>query len=111
MSFAGLLVHDVTILTAARAENRYGREEKDWSSATETTAKGWVSQSSRSEVIDGREAQVSSWVLFLHPDAVLDGLDRVRWEGITFEVDGPPNPAWTPRGLHHYEAPLRVVDG
>lgn len=111
MSLTGLLVHDVTILTPASVSNRYGGTDKDWENATETEVKGWVAQQSRTEVIDGREAQVSTWVLFLHPDATIDGTYRVQWEGVTFEVDGPKDPAWTPRGLHHYEVPLRVVSG
>lgn len=110
MSFAGLLDHDVDILTPTTTADRYGGTTKTgW---TETTVKGWVSQRGGSESTDLREAQVGTWVLFLHPDATIDGIDRVRWEGITFEVDGPPNPAYRPgSGLHHYEVPLRVVDG
>lgn len=111
MTLAGLLVHDVTVLTPAAEADRYGGTVKRWDTATSSTVKGWVSQQSRSENLDGREAQVSGWVLFLHPDATITGKDRVVWEGITFEVDGPPNPASSPRGLHHYEVPLRVVDG
>lgn len=111
MTFAGLLAHDVTILTPGSEPDRYGGTVKDWATATETTVKGWVAQQSRSEVLDGREAQVSTWVLFLHPDATITGQDRVTWEGLTFEVDGPANPAWRPGGLHHYEVPLRVVAG
>jgi hypothetical protein len=112
VSLATLLTQDVTILTAQTVENRYGRTEKDWSlTPTSSVVKGWVSQTSRSEVTGEREAQVASWVLYLHPDATITGLDRVEWEGITFEVDGPPNPARTPGVLHHYEVPLRVIDG
>lgn len=111
MTLASLLVHDVVIVTPATEADRYGGTDKRWDTATETTVKGWVSQQSRSEVVDGREAQVSGWVLFLHPTATITGKDRVEWEGITFEVDGPPNPAYSPRGLHHYEVPLRVVVG
>lgn len=111
MSLATLLVHDVTVLTAATVTDRYGNAAKDWDTATEATVKGWVSQRSASEDRDHREAQVSDWVLFLHPDATVTGHNRIQWEGITFEVDGPANPAWSPRGLHHYEVPLRVVDG
>lgn len=111
MTLAGLLVHDVTILTPTDEANRYGGTDKRWDTATESTVKGWVAQQSRSEVTDGREAQVSGWVLYLDPDATVTGRDRVVWEGTTFEVDGPPNPAWSPRGLHHYEVPLRVVAG
>ena len=112
MSFASLLVHDVTIVHPATVADRYGGTDKDWAAATTTTVKGWVSQRSATEDrTDGREAEVSGWVLFLHPDATIASGDRVTWEGLTLEVDGPANPAWTPRGRHHLEVPLRIVDG
>jgi hypothetical protein len=111
VTFSGLLTKDVTILTPTTEANRYGGTDKRWDNATETTVKGWVSQTSRLEVTDGREAQVASWVLFVDPDTTVTGKDRVEWEGITFEVDGPPNPVHRPGGLHHYEVPLRVVVG
>lgn len=111
MTFAGLLAHDVTILTPSTEADRYGGTNKDWTNPTSSTVKGWVSQQSGTEIIDGREAQVSTWILYLHPDASVSGKDRVVWEGLTFEVDGPVHPAWKPGGLHHYEVPLRVVAG
>ena len=111
MTLASLLVHDVTILTAATTTNRYSDAEKDWDNATSATVKGWVSQRTQLEDHDQREAQVSDWILFLHPDATISGANRVQWEGITFEVEGPANPAWSPRGVHHLEVPLRVVTG
>jgi head-tail adaptor len=111
VTLTSLLVHDVTILTAGTTTNRYGDAEKDWSDPTEETVKGWVSQSTQSEDHEQREAQVSDWVLYLHPDVTISGANRVQWEGITFEVEGPTRPAWTPRGVHHLEVPLRVVTG
>lgn len=111
MTLTSLLVHDVTILTPSTDTDRYNDAVKDWGDATETGVKGWVSQRTQTEDHDQREAQVSGWILYLHPDASITGKDRIVWEGITFEVDGPPNPAWTPRGEHHLEVPLRVVTG
>lgn len=112
MTFSGLLVHEVTILRPNRLTDRYGNSSKDWAHVTETDAVGWVSQRAASEDrANGREAQLSEWVLFLDPDVDIVGGDRVTWEGLTFEVDGPPNPAWTPRGPHHLEVPLKVVEG
>lgn len=111
MTLTSLLVHDVTILTPGYDTNRYGDEEKDWTEATSATVKGWVSQRSGIEDRDHREAQASEWVLFLHTSATITGFDRVTWAGITFEVDGPILPAWSPRGEHHQEVPLRVVAG
>lgn len=112
MSFAGLLFQDVTVLTAGTATNRYGDAEKSWGSATSQTVKGWVARRGGSEDRDGgREAEIADWVLYLHPEVTVDGRARVVWGGLTFEVDGPPVPAYTPRGLHHFELDLRRVDG
>lgn len=111
MTFPTLLVHDVTILTAAEEIDRYGNTVKDWTAATSVVTKGWVSQRTQTEERERREAQVSDWILFLEPDETITGENRVSWAGITFEVDGPANPAWSPRGAHHLEVPLRVVAG
>lgn len=111
MTLASLLVHDVSVLTATAVENRYGGTDLDWSNPTIATVKGWVSQRSSTEDFVDRDAQVDQWILFLHPHATVTHANRVAWEGIVFEVDGRPNPAWSPRGLHHYEVPLRVVAG
>lgn len=111
MGLTSLLVHDVTILRPGTTTDDNGFTVKNWSSPTETTVKGWVSQQGSSEDRDGREAQVSTWTLFLHADTVVAGGDRVEWGSTTFEVDGAPQRAWTPRGEHHVEVPLRVVNG
>ena len=106
-----LFTQDVTLVRAGATTDRYGGTVKDWATATSTAAKGWVAQRTASEVLDGREAQVSGWVLFVGPDQDVIGLDRVEWAGQTFEVDGPVLPAYTPRGLHHIEVPLKQVAG
>jgi head-tail adaptor len=111
VTLTSLLVHDVVILTAGSGTDRYGATVKDWATATSETVKGWVSQRSATEDHGNREAEVSDWVLYLHPGTDITAKNRVTWSGITFEVDGPPNPAWSPRGEHHLEVPLRVVAG
>lgn len=111
MSLTTLLAHDVTILTPGTTANRYGDSTPNWATATSVASKAWVSQRSSVEDLDHREAQVSGWVVFLPEDTAITGRDRVVWGSVTFEVDGPPNRAWTPRGEHHVEANLRVVDG
>ncbi len=113
MTFSSLLVHDVTITRAGSTTDRYGDVIPDWSTASSSSVKGWVSQQSRSEVLDGREAQVSGWVAFFPAGTDVTGHDRVVWEGTTFEVAGPVNPAWSPRldGVHHVECQLSVVEG
>lgn len=113
VSLTSLMVHDVTLVRAGSTESRYGDSVKDWASSTSTTSKGWVSQRAREEVLDGREAQTTEWVLFLPAGTDVTGLDRVEWEGLTFEVDGPANDAWSPRmnAVHHIEINLRRVTG
>lgn len=70
----------------------------------------WVQQSSADEThSDGRNAAVSDWVAFTLFE--FSRFDRLEWNGKTFEVEGEPNPLYTPRGLHHHEVGLRVVEG
>jgi hypothetical protein len=109
MGLANLFVHDVTLLRAEPTTDANGFTIKG--DTVETAVRGWVTQQSSTEVVDGREAQVSSWVAFLPADVDVVGVDRVTWSGVTFEVDGAPRRAWTPRGEHHVEVPLKVVDG
>jgi head-tail adaptor len=109
VSLLSLLIHDVTLQTPTRTENRYGDAAK--TSWTVETVKAWISQSSRTEDSEGREAAVSSWVLYVDADTTVSTDMRVVWRGLTFEVDGPPLPAWTPRGEHHQEVTLRRVVG
>lgn len=113
MSLTKLMVHDITLVRAGTTTSRYGDTTKDWASTTETVVKGWVSQRDRSENLDGREAQDTGWVLYLPAGTDVTGLDRVEWEGDTFEVDGPKLPAWSPRSkaVHHLEISLRRVEG
>ena len=111
MSLDRLMVQAVTILTPGAATSRYGDTAKNWAAATETETRGWISQRARTENLDGREAQVTGWVLYLPPATTITGRDRLLWGDLTFEVDGPVLPAYTPRGLHHLEVSLRAVTG
>lgn len=112
MSFEALLVHVVTVFRAASTEDPWGNTEKRWDTAVPTSMRAWIAQTSSTEVVgEGREAQVSEWRMSYGAGDVVRPGDRVTWEGITFEVDGTPQPAWTQRGIHHHEVPLRVVTG
>lgn len=112
MSLAALMVRDITILRAVTSTDRYGNVQADnWTHATTTATKAWVSQRFEGEELDGRNAQIRDWVAFLPAGTVIDGGDRVRCDGMTFEVIGPPHRAWRPSGEHHVEAQLRAVQG
>ncbi len=112
MSFASMLVHDLTIVRPGTTTDRYGNVTKDWSNPTETAVKGWVAQQEGTEVLDGRDAQIRRWICYLPAGTDITGSDRVVWGTVTFEVSGPPNRAWHPSmGEHHVEAVLLAVVG
>lgn len=111
MTLTSIMVHSVTVVRAGTATDRYGNAEKDWTNATHTHAVAWIAQRNASEVLGNREAQVGQWVGYFPEGVPIAGGDRVEWGDYTFEVDGPPHPAWSPRGPHHIEAQLLLVEG
>ena len=112
MSIEALMTHDVIIVRPGTTTDRYNDSVPDWTNTTRRRAKAWVSQRTASEINDNRDAEVSTWQGFFPATVDLRSGDRVVWGPITFEVDGPPNPAHRPgSGVHHYEAPLKVVEG
>ena len=112
MSFAAKLDQAVTIQTPAVLIDRRQNAQADWSTATETTTVGWLAQTSGTETRDGRDAQVSGWLLYLPADASIDATCRVVVGGVTYEVDGPPVSARRPGyGVHHVEAKLKLAKG
>lgn len=112
MSLDTLMVHDVTVVHPGTRLSRTNDLEFDWLTATTVTSKAWVSQRSASEDdVTRLMGQTSDWIVYLPPTTVVSSGDRIIWEGSLFDIVGKPNPAWTPRGLHHYEADLRLVEG
>lgn len=106
-----LLVRDVTITSPTVTTDRNGSRQETFTGATPRSAKGWLHQTSASEVIEGRDGELSMWVLYLPAGTTIGAHDRVTVSGSTFEVDAPPLPAWTPRGEHHLEVRLRRMVG
>lgn len=112
MSLARLMTDTGTIVRAAQVANRFGGTDLDWDNATEVDTLCWLSDGSSSEIIDGRDALVSSFRLYLPPDADITGRDRFRKNGITYLVDGAITTAARPgKGVHHLEAALKLVEG
>jgi len=112
-----LLVHDVVVVRPATSTDAYGDVELDYgASATRTSIRAWLQQDQRDETFrDGRAPLDQRWLLVTNETDVA-GRDRIEWAdhpagSVTFEVDGPPEPAYTGAGLHHLEAGLRVVEG
>jgi hypothetical protein len=113
---AHLLPHTVTLVRPASTADAYGNTVYDYGAgATRTAITAWIQQDSRTEPReDGRDALVQAWLVLTNHADIL-GTDRIEWTGpagaLVFEVDGPPEPTYTPAGLHHTEATLRVVTG
>lgn len=112
-----LLPHTVTIVRPATTTDTYGNQTFDYGDdATRTDMDGWLQQNSRTEPLsNGRDPLEQSWLLVTN-DKDIEGRDRVEWtdpagNDLTFEVDGPPAPVFTPGGYHHTETTLRLVAG
>lgn len=112
MSLARLMDQPITILHAPTAANRYGGNDLDWANATTTDTVCWVNDIASTEVVDGRDALVSHWHLYLPAGTAITGKDRVRIDGQLYEVDGPISTASRPgKGVHHLECHLLLVKG
>lgn len=106
-----LLVRDVDILTAGVRVDAYGDPQPDWTAPTVTATKGWLGPASSFEDLNGRDATTTTFPLTLPIDTPVTARDRVRIDGRIYQVDGEPSRSWTPRGEHHVEVALKVVDG
>lgn len=102
----------VTVVTPATGADRRGDAILSYGSdATRVAVRGWMQQQGQSETTGDRDLRVSSWRLFSDSTPGLDALARIEWDGRTFEVVGQPNHLASPRGYHHTEADLRLVEG
>lgn len=110
MSFLGLLVHDVYIVTADESTDDYGNTVYDWGAlATRTTSKAWITQTATNEDRADRQTPAAQWVCFLPAGTAVNYRNRIEWVDNAFEVDGLPLSAWTPQGEHHLQVPLRFA--
>jgi len=115
-----LLVRDVTINRPGTRTDRYGTVLPDPDTATTTTTTGWVttrgsaatSAATREPVDAGRlYAVTTDLILYLPSGTDIAHNDTVTIDTVTYQVDGTPNAAWSPRGEHHIEANLTRADG
>jgi hypothetical protein len=111
----------VTIVTPGTKADRYNEADviPVWDNPIDSqTSNGWLVQIASQEVLDGRDAQVTRWRLFLPATAAITSMDRVLLDApeyelpaIAYEVDGVPDVVSTPSGPHHTEVLLRLVAG
>lgn len=112
MTLARLLNQDVVIVHPAVIDDNGDVIHSFGADAERVPTRGRLQRRSTTEVIDGREAQVSEWVLFLDGCEEISGLDQVEWRHRAFVVAGEPYPVTGRSGaVHHWEVPLRRVAG
>ena len=111
MSILRFFIHDVTVQRATSMAGRGADVVADWSNVDEVSFRGWMTQQSTGDSRPGRTGDVSGWLLQAPAGVDVRPGDRVMWRGRTFSVEGNPMPAWTPRGEHHIEVSLRLVEG
>jgi hypothetical protein len=105
-----LLRQSVAITTPTQdgAVDEFGDPTDSTSSATFL---GYLYQRVRGEDTSGRVIQSEELGLVLVPEArdAINGNSRVTVDGVTYELDGPPWPAFNPRTgeVEHVEATLR----
>lgn len=113
-----MLPHEVTKVrpVASTVDPAYGTVW-DWGpAATRTVARAWLEQTSaRESHQENRSFYEQRWALVIN-DQDLAADDRIEWAGhpagaVVFRIEGTPEPAYTPRGPHHLEAQLRIVEG
>jgi hypothetical protein len=109
---AHMLPQTVTRTRPATATDTYGNTTYDYATPTSTASlAAWLQQDDRAEPLtDGRAPLEQRWLMVTNEQDV-QGRDRITFGTTTFEVEGPPEPVYTPAGLHHLELTLRVVSG
>lgn len=114
-----VLPHRVDVEHPGSTTDRYGNTVDDWSPGATSHAEvsAWLQQNTGAEDTDQRSAQIGEWLMVCNPVDVdgnaltVHGTARVHWQGLVFEVIGPPGPAYTPAEFHHYEIRLKTVEG
>lgn len=104
----------VTVLRVGTATDRYGDTVAgDWTSATATAiTQCRIQPAAGPEDTVDRDQITRRWLLFAPADADIRASDRVRWQGVDYDIDGELRRWNSPTGrLAHIEADLLRVDG
>lgn len=106
---SALLIHTVTWIVPTTSTDAHGNTVRTYGSGTSIT--GRMQQDRGTEPLsDGRDPLERRWTLFTNQTGI-SGYDRIVFDGMTFEVEGPPAPAYGASAFHHAEVGLRLVDG
>lgn len=109
MSLEALMVHTLRVYNReAGSTGRYGDEVPTFDDGI--VVKGWVAASAATEQATDRETRLSEYDVALPADTPVDGTSRIEYENRMHEVVGRPRTAHTPRGAHHIELVMRIVE-
>lgn len=102
----------VTRLRGVSSTDAYNDSETDWSDPASLSISGCSVQPVQGdENLLGRESVVSRWTLFAPPDADIRSSDRIRHNGVDYDIDGSVQDWPDIGGLAHRQALLRRVEG
>jgi len=103
----------VDVIRAARVTDSHGDEYLDWDNATEHPVTGCRWQPGGGSELHGRrDGIVTDANLFAPLGADIDERDRIRFDGIVYDIDGPLKPWRSATGsLAHTEIALQRVEG
>lgn len=110
----GIGADTITVLRAQLVDvDRYGKQRRDWPAAAETEVTGVSVQAlSAAEAAVDREYAATHLRLIAPHSIDLTATDRVRWHGLTFDVDGDPARWYDEHGQpEHLEATLKRATG
>lgn len=113
MSIPGhLLPITVSWIRPGTTSDADGNTVDDWSDDAVTAAdlQVMIEQRRAIEQLDGRDATVTTLVLFTNELGV-EAIDRFVWDDHTYEADGDPWVVYSPGGPHHVEVQLSLVVG
>jgi hypothetical protein len=80
-------------LRATVAEDDHGNDVPDWTAPDQKTIRGCaVEPGAPQEYLIGRDASRVQWFVMAPLCADVKSTDRVKWQGVTYEVSGQPAP-------------------
>jgi hypothetical protein len=80
-------------LRADVTEDDHGNDVRDWTTPDQKAIRGCaVEPGAPAEYLIGRDASRVQWFVMAPLRADVRGTDRVKWQGVTYEVSGQPAP-------------------
>jgi hypothetical protein len=103
----------VTVVRAARVTDSRNDIYLDWTNTSEHDVERCRWQPGGGSELHGRrDGIVTDANLFAPHDADIDPRDRIRFDGVVYDIDGPIKPWRSATGaLAHLELALTIVEG